>query len=338
VAERKHTRAAFAPGSFFSGGNRDGLHRSGYPRHMGGPTLLRCFGKVAKDSAFFCGDSMSASPSIAAFFDIDGTLLAPPSLESRFIGYLLEQDKLSKSNVLRWMAYAGRSILYDPRRALGANKQYLAGLSASLVADWADSLGTGDSNPNLLEVFDEGLDRVRWHQSQHHRVFLVSGTPAPLARYFASLWPVKVEAVGTELAACFGAESCVHSLAVAAASGTPRTPEKNLRSSIWTGALAGEYMVGDAKRRTLQTSAMRHQLDLASCYAYGDSTDDRAMLEAVGHPAVVNPSRGLARIAEKRGWPMSRWVSIETAHGKTLTRSKIPGPLPKRASAEQPRS
>jgi hypothetical protein len=152
---------------------------------------------------------MSASPSIAAFFDIDGTLLAPPSLESRFIGYLLEQDKLSKSNVLRWMAYAGRSILYAPRRAFGANKQYLAGLSASLVADWADSLGTGDSNPNLLEVFDEGLDRVRWHQSQHHRVLLVSGTPAPLARYFASLWPVKVEAVGTELAACFGAESCV---------------------------------------------------------------------------------------------------------------------------------
>jgi phosphoserine phosphatase len=261
---------------------------------------------------------MSASPSIAAFFDIDGTLLAPPSLEWRFIGYLLEQDKLSKSNVLRWMAYAGRSILYGPRHAVGANKQYFAGLFESLVADWADSLGTDDSNPNLLEVFDEGLDRVRWHQSQHHRVFLVSGTPAPLARYFASLLPGKVEAVGTELAACFGAESCVDSLAVAAESGTPRTPEENLRAPIWTGELAGEYMVGDAKRRTLQTSAMRHQLDLASCYAYGDSTDDRAMLEAVGHPAVVNPSPGLARVAEKRGWPMSRWFQWKPRTAKYL--------------------
>ena len=37
---------------------------------------------------------MNATQKIGAFFDLDGTLLAPPSLEWRFIGYLMERDEI----------------------------------------------------------------------------------------------------------------------------------------------------------------------------------------------------------------------------------------------------
>ncbi len=40
------------------------------------------------------------------------------------------------------------------------------------------------------------------------------------------------------------------------------------------------------------------------CYAYSDSITDLPMLEAVGHPTVVNPDRALRKEAAARGWPV----------------------------------
>ena len=49
-------------------------------------------------------------------------------------------------------------------------------------------------------------------------------------------------------------------------------------------------------------------MDLKECYAYGDSPGDVAVLQSVGHPQVVNPIRGMARIAKRHGWPIVRWT------------------------------
>jgi hypothetical protein len=66
-------------------------------------------------------------------------------------------------------------------------------------------------------------------------------------------------------------------------------------------------MVGAAKARAVQVLAAKHQLNLNDSHAYGDSVADCGMLECVGHPEVVNPSRHMALLARKRGWPMQRW-------------------------------
>ena len=47
-------------------------------------------------------------------------------------------------------------------------------------------------------------------------------------------------------------------------------------------------------------------IDLAASYAYSDSYTDVPMLEAVGHPVVVNPDRVLARLARERDWEIRR--------------------------------
>ena len=44
--------------------------------------------------------------------------------------------------------------------------------------------------------------------------------------------------------------------------------------------------------------------NLAESYAYSDSITDLPMLEAVGHPVVVNPDRALRKEAIARGWPI----------------------------------
>ena len=66
--------------------------------------------------------------------------------------------------------------------------------------------------------------------------------------------------------------------------------------------------------------AAREGYALEHCYAYSDSITDLPMLEAVGHPTVVNPDRALRKEAAARGWPVltfSRPVSL---------RDRIPAP------------
>ena len=82
---------------------------------------------------------------IAAFFDLDGTLLPPPSLEWRFIGYLLERDEIASAHVARWLGYFAKTILRDPHSAIAANKFYLAGIRTSLI----ERLGKFSSPANV---------------------------------------------------------------------------------------------------------------------------------------------------------------------------------------------
>ena len=64
---------------------------------------------------------------------------------------------------------------------------------------------------------------------------------------------------------------------------------------------------GPGKARGVERLTAEHHVDLARSYAYGDSWNDRWMLERVGYPAAVNPGARLARLARQRGWPVLRW-------------------------------
>jgi HAD superfamily phosphoserine phosphatase-like hydrolase len=246
---------------------------------------------------------MTRAQNIGAFFDVDGTLLPAPSLEWRFIGYLLECDQISSTHAARWLAHFARTILRDPHRAIEGNKFYLAGIGESLVNDWENSLGPACAGTDSLSLFDQGLHRIAWHQGQGHRVFLISGTLAPLARCISARVGAPVEVRATEL------ENLP----------TLRDGHSLLRASArWSGRVAGERMSGRAKSRALKILAAIHDLDLAQSYAYGDSFADLSMLESVAHPVAVNPTRRLARIARRRRWPIFHWK--ETAAAVTIPR------------------
>ena len=222
-----------------------------------------------------------------AFFDLDGTLLPPTSLEWRFIGYLLERDEISSAHVARWLAHLAGSFWHDPHGATAGNRSYLRGLREALADEWEKSLGPEFFGGDALAFFDQGLQRVAWHCAQSHRVFLVSGTLGPLARVaarnLAQLASADIEVCATELQVAPG------------------------RPPMWNGRIAGEHMSGGAKLRAARILAARHGLDLSRSYAYGDSAGDVELLEAVGHGIAVNPTRHLARVARKRGWKTCVW-------------------------------
>jgi len=213
---------------------------------------------------------------VGAFFDLDGTLVAPPSLEWQFLGYLLGCDAIGGVEIGRWLGQCATNLFRDPLAATTGNKMHLAGLRESLVADWANSVA-----PDSLRLFPAGVERIGWHFAQGHRVFLISGTLRPLAEVLAWRLPGPVEICATNLEA---------------------------RGGNWTGRLDGEHMSGEAKARTVRSLAARLGLALWDSHAYGNSVSDLPMLDSVGHRVAVNPSGRLRRIARREGWRSCDWA------------------------------
>lgn len=80
------------------------------------------------------------------------------------------------------------------------------------------------------------------------------------------------------------------------------------RDGRFTGALDGIPIGGEEKARRMRAFAESRGIELATSYAYGDSIWDLPMLEAVGHPQTVNPDAKLSIVARERGWPVHRWT------------------------------
>jgi putative phosphoserine phosphatase/1-acylglycerol-3-phosphate O-acyltransferase len=223
---------------------------------------------------------MTSAKISGAFFDLDGTLLAPPSLERRFIFYLFEHHELGPTQAAQWLAQFARAIGGgDWRRAMEGNKAYLAGLAESLAEDWA-----AWTESAALPSLDEGAHRLIWHAGQSHRIFIVSGSLAPLVRSVVRWLPAQAEVCATELESSGG---------------------------HWTGRMRGEHVSFSAKASAVRRLAARRGVNLADSFAYGNSFSDLAMLEATGHPTAVNPSARLQRVAAQRGWPVVCWHATE---------------------------
>ena len=218
---------------------------------------------------------MNAARKIGAFFDLDGTLLAPPSLEWRFIGYLMERGRIRAVNVARWIARSAGTFLSNGHRSVLANKYYLAGIQESVIGEWEKTIAAGS-----LPLLIEGINRMRWHLESGHRVVLVTGTLAPLARAMARHLPYGVEIRATEL---------------------------EIRNGRFTGRLSGAHLSFEEKDRVIRREAAMSDLDLSNSFAYGNEMSDAGMLEAVGHPAAANASWRLDRKARRRRWTILCW-------------------------------
>jgi HAD superfamily hydrolase (TIGR01490 family) len=247
------------------------------------------------------------SGGVAAFFDLDGTLVALPSLEWRLFRTLHYQQLIGAKNYFFWLKEALGLLPRGISAIVQANKMYLRGVNIFDESDEGEgsfssshksghqAQGQASSPPRrnpqmpVPGFFSQAIDRVAWHARQGHTVVLVSGTLEPLA---------------------LGAKRILEAeLAARGIAGAIRVCATRLeeREGKWTGRVLGQAMFGEAKARAAKRLAEEMRLDLTQCYAYGDSLHDRWLLEAVGKPAAVNPSNDLAEIARMRAWALLRW-------------------------------
>ncbi len=215
------------------------------------------------------------SGGVAAFFDLDGTLVALPSLEKRFFRMLRCRRAIAGRNYFLWLREAMRLAPRGISAIVQANKMYLRGVQI------LDEPGEGDRNISFCHkdghqargqasapprrnlrlpvptFFARAIKRVAWHAKQGHEIVLISGTLEPLAR---------------EAARTMEAELAARGITVTIRVFATRLEEMD---GTWTGQVLGEAMFGEEKARAATRVAKEMRLDLARCYAYGDSLNDR---------------------------------------------------------------
>jgi len=215
----------------------------------------------------------------AAFFDLDKTVIARASMVA-FGGPLYRAGLLSRWLLLRAL-YGQLVYLY-----LGADEARLARMRESVLAltkGWDRAHVTALVRETLEEVidpiiYDEALALINEHRAKGDLVVIVSASPEeivlPLARYL-------------------GADEAI------------ATRAKIDDAGRYSGELEF-YSYGPYKVEAMRTMAETRGIDLDASFAYSDSVTDLPMLEAVGHPVVVNPDRALLRAANEHGWEV-RW-------------------------------
>ena len=70
------------------------------------------------------------SPRVAAFFDLDGTLLPLPSMEQRLFRMLRHRREIPFMNYLLWLQEALKVLPRGIRAVTHANKMYLRGVQS----------------------------------------------------------------------------------------------------------------------------------------------------------------------------------------------------------------
>ncbi|MBI4400886.1 MAG: HAD family hydrolase [Nitrospirae bacterium] len=220
--------------------------------------------------------STCARVRVGAFFDVDNTLIPGSAIEVRFFRYLWRHRLVGLSEAVSSLRVLLQHLPPVSLQPLRERKPYLVGKQASLIESQAEEFIRAEVLPRLSP---DGLAAMEAHRRAGHHLVLLTGSldflVAPLARDLG---------IKSVLAA---------------------RPERT--GEGYTGRLLPPLPYGEGKRRLVESFAIQQGLDLLYSYAYGDSPGDVELLQAVGHPMVVNPIRGMARTASHQGWPVVKW-------------------------------
>jgi HAD superfamily hydrolase (TIGR01490 family) len=233
------------------------------------------------------GASTHPGTGVAAFFDLDKTVIAKSSTLA-FSRPFFDSGLINRRGVLK-SAYAQFVFAFA-----GADADQVERMRAhltSLCAGWDVAQVRSIVEETLHDIVDplvyaEATQLIADHRAAGHDVVVISASG---------------EEIVTPIAQMIGATYSVGTRMVAV-----------------DGRYTGEidfYCYGENKATAIKQLAAERGYELDASHAYSDSSTDLPMLEAVGHPTAVNPDRALRAIAAERGWPVhtfSRPVSLRS--------------------------
>jgi HAD superfamily hydrolase (TIGR01490 family) len=217
-----------------------------------------------------------AEPEVAAFFDVDNTLMQGASIFHLARGLYRRRFFTSREIAsAAWKQAKFRVVgSEDPAHVAEAQASALAFIEGHTVLE-LEQLSE--------EIFDEAMATRIWpgtralaqlHLDQGQRVWLVTAAPIEIASIIA------------------------RRLGLTGAMGTVAEHV----DGVYTGRLVGEMLHGPAKGEAVKALAAREGLDLERCSAYSDSFNDLPLLSLVGDPCAINPDARLRAHAREHGW------------------------------------
>jgi putative phosphoserine phosphatase/1-acylglycerol-3-phosphate O-acyltransferase len=232
-------------------------------------------------------------PQVAAFFDVDRTLIAG------FSALQLLRDGL-RNGLVTPGDFAG-AVVTAARFQLGQTgfSGFVTGTAGMLRGRREaelEEVGERTFTERLAtEIYPESRALVQAHRHKAHTLAVVSAA----TRY-------QVEPLARDL-------EIPHLLCT----------RLQLRKGRFTGKVVRPTCYGEGKAQAVRDFAAAHGVDLTQSYFYTDSDEDLPLLDIVGHPRPTNPNRRLAEIAATRGWPVRRFTSRGTPGVTEVLRTSL---------------
>lgn len=224
-------------------------------------------------------------PQVAAYFDLDGTLVRGYTGGAIFADRLRNRD-VPAGEFVRTVVTAldGEVFGGDPTAVAYTSFSALRGRDE----DWMSDLGERLFLTKIAgSIRAEARELVRAHQRAGHTVAVASAAT-----------PYQIGPVARDL----GIEHLV-------------CTQLEVEDGMFTGNTIGPMLWGKHKATGARGFAKEHDIDLAASYAYGNGYEDVAFLSSVGNPRALNPHPGLRRAAEGLGWPV---LELREPHAPTL--------------------
>ncbi len=219
----------------------------------------------------------------AAFFDLDRTLLAGASGE--IFSEAMQRAGLSSG------PFPGEKLLFGLFHRIGETLPAMAiarqgvtvakGRSAAAVQAAAETVV--EQLVELVQPF--AATAFATHREAGRPIVLATTTPYDLVKPFSDALGFD-DAVATRYAVD--------------------------EDGNYDGTLDGPFVWSAGKLAAIRAWADEHGVDLAESWAYSDSFYDTPMLDAVGHPIVVNPDPRMVLVAAARRWPT---VNLDVSPG-----------------------
>ena len=217
---------------------------------------------------------MSANTPVAAFFDLDKTIIATSSAFA-FGKEFLHNGMITRQEA--WDLYLSKAqymLMGQSSEKMDSTRDALAQMVAGWEVDDIQRI-TRDTLREVVApaIYAEARELIDAHKAKGHHIIIISASAKIL-----------VEPIAQEL----GVDTVVAT-----------------EMAIENGKLTGEitrYLKGEAKAEAVRQFAADHNFDLDASFAYSDSATDIPMLELVGNPVAVNPDRALKKHALANGW------------------------------------
>lgn len=214
------------------------------------------------------------TPRVAAFFDLDKTIIATSSAYA-FGREFMSSGLISPRAALQMsLAQATYILAGHTSEQMDNTRDQLTSMIAGWEVEQVRQIAE-ETMKNVVSpaIYQEARDLIRFHQNLGHDVIIISASATELVVPIAKELGV-TQIVATELA-------------------------------TKDGVLTGEvlfYAKGPAKAEEIRRLAEENCYDLDRSFAYSDSATDIPMLEAVGNAVAVNPDRPLRRAALANDW------------------------------------
>lgn len=214
---------------------------------------------------------------VVAFFDLDHTLLDGAN-GTIYAKQMVREGKMETRGLLDVLWY---SILYKLNRLprWEVYRKVLDIMGRYTVVEMIGVMDRGFEELIVPRLYRGGVDLVREHREKGH----VTVVATAAGEYIA-------ERVRAQL----GADDII---------ATP-TP---IRGDHMTSDFEGPMAFMEGKLEMAKEYCEGCEASLADCFFYSDSASDLPLLEAVGHPVMVNPQLSLRLATRGRGWPVLRF-------------------------------